>query len=800
MALKFEKAAQIEVSTAEFVPYERLIGHHMVKLHNGDLCSTLRLQGVPHESADIVSINGWDNQLCGLLRNLNSPHIALHTHIVRREVDVYPGGEFSNPFCKAFNDKYQAYIKRGTMYVNELYLSVVFRPVPTIKTKVLGGFSESEAVELLNDAVQACQTTLASFSPELLGIYMHNGRHFTELLEFYRYLSSGVWTRFGLPYADIAKTLPFARADFGKGGTGALKGPTSTVYFAMLGVNEYPHPTFPGILNGMLKQPCELIVSQVFTFIPKATALLQMLWHGDRLVSSKDPSEEQIAQIKEARGRLAANEFSFGGHSINIMVKADNLPQLTKNINTVGSELSDCEIKWVREDLAAEAVFWAQLPGNFRYRANIQPISSLNFADFNAFHSFPAGRIDGNQWGPAIMMLRREDGGPFFLSLHGQRATDPNAMQAASTLVVGKTGTGKTVLFGLLLAQMQKFRDADHPMTCVVFDRALGSGPMARVLRGNYYPLKMGVPSGFNPMQLANTPLNLQFLERLVRELVRHPSYPLTPKEDRVIHEAIKGVLAVPRELRRLSAVQEFLEGSDSSENGIARRLSKWCGNGPNAWLFDNAVDTLDVDRPIVGFDVTEFMESGVEEIKTVTMMYLMQRIKELMDGRRLPILMSEFGILLSGEAEDGSAIFGEFVEKGITQNRKSNSFIIAECQDFQQIKNNKTAYALLNQTSTKIFLPSDTANEADYLKYGDLTHREYQLIKNMGENSRKVLIKQGGRGSVVVSLNLEGFEDELAILSGNVVTSPLCESLVAELGDDPEVWLPEFHKQRLIR
>jgi type IV secretion system protein VirB4 len=49
----------------------------------------------------------------------------------------------------------------------------------------------------------------------------------------------------------------------------------------------------------------------------------------------------------------------------------------------------------------------------------------------------------------------------------------------------------------------------------------------------------------------------------------------------------------------------------------------------------------------------------------------------------------------------------------------------------------------------------------------------------------------------VVAELNLRGFDDELAVLSGNTATSQLAEQLVAELGDDPAVWLPEFHRIR---
>ena len=45
-----------------------------------------------------------------------------------------------------------------------------------------------------------------------------------------------------------------------------------------------------------------------------------------------------------------------------------------------------------REDLALEAAFWAQLPGNFPMRPRKAPITSRNFAAMAPFHNYPTGR------------------------------------------------------------------------------------------------------------------------------------------------------------------------------------------------------------------------------------------------------------------------------------------------------------------------------------------------------------------------------------------------------------------------
>jgi type IV secretion system protein VirB4 len=189
----------------------------------------------------------------------------------------------------------------------------------------------------------------------------------------------------------------------------------------------------------------------------------------------------------------------------------------------------------------------------------------------------------------------------------------------------------------------------------------------------------------------------------------------------------------------------------------------------------------------IRGFDVTEFIDNDLT--RTPTIMYLFHRIEGLIDGRRIPILMDEFWKLLDDPA------FEDLAKNKLVTIRKQDGFLIMFTQSPQQVLQSPIAFAIIGQTATKIFLPNPEAEYNDYMKFG-LSDREFEIVKGLGEKSRQFLIKQG-ENSVVAELNLRGFDDELAVLSGNTATSNLAEKLVAQLGDDPAVWLPEFHRLR---
>ena len=111
-----------------------------------------------------------------------------------------------------------------------------------------------------------------------------------------------------------------------------------------------------------------------------------------------------------------------------------------------------------REDLALEAAFWAQLPGNFALRPRKAPITSRNFAAMAPFHNYPAGPRDAAitgamRWRCSCTSARS----PYYFSLHASDPADPDGgsrKDTGHTFICGPTGSGKTVFIGFLVAML----------------------------------------------------------------------------------------------------------------------------------------------------------------------------------------------------------------------------------------------------------------------------------------------------------------------------------------------------------
>ena len=602
-AAEFEK----EVDTSDFIPYSSHVTKDIIKLETGDYIKILRLQGAAHESADIQDINIWHEQLNNFMRNIASPHVAVWSHVVRREYGEYPDGDFMPGFCREFNAKYEASVSGRRMLVNELYLSMVYRPQPVKFNRFIELFGQREhervqkqleEIESINDLGAAALSSLDRYEPEMLGCYEHNGCMFSELLEFLAFLVDGEWRRFPLPRAEIKDILSTSRPFFGKGGLMSLKGPTRTQYAGILAIQDYPGNTFPGILNGLLSLPFEFVLTQSFTFLSKANAQGRMSRQQARMVNAGDVAESQIADISAALDDLISNRFVMGAHSLSLLIFAEDQKRLNEHINASGSSLSHVGIKYAREEAGIAGSFYAQLPGNFSYRVRVGDITSRNFAGFSSFHNYPIGQIRGNQWGDAVMLFATTSGSPYYFNFHRnegrQSHLDPNHRDLANTMVIGQSGSGKTVLEMALLAMAQKFNQPATPASYVVFDKDLGASIGVRAMGGKYYTVKNGLPSGFAPFQMDATPANLFFLEALVKKLVHRDSLPLTPTQEREISQAVAGVMGAPKARRRLGSILEFLDSTDP--NGLHPRLARWCRGGPLYWLFDNLEYTLSLE------------------------------------------------------------------------------------------------------------------------------------------------------------------------------------------------------------
>ena len=804
------RRARRELIAARHVPYTAFVAPEVLRTGQGDYLQTLRLGGLAFESADDEAVNAWHERLNALWRNLASPHVAIWVHVLRRRERAYPPGAFPPGFAAELNERYRARLAGERLMVNELYVSLVYRPQPTtVGAAALQLFRRVESASApaeLREACEACAKLrgqllagLSAYEPEVLGVTQAGGRVRSELLGFLGALVNGEPAPWPLPRAPVSDVLATSRLLFGSEAM-EYRTPSATRLGAFLGIKEYPTPTSPGMVNRLLTAPFPFVLTQSFSFLPKSTAqgLLARQYH--RMTNAGDLAVSQAAALKVALDQLSSNEFVMGDHHFSLQVLTEPraageemvgaLRELNDAVALARTWCGESGMVVAREDLALEAAFWAQLPGNFAFRPRKAPITSRNFAGLAPLHNFPVGRAAGNHWGEALALFATSARSPYYFSLH---ASDPREADGGSrrdtghTFICGPTGSGKTVFLGFCVAMLAKLGASQ-----VIFDKDRGLEILVRALGGRYRALRFGEPTGFNPLMLPDGAGHREFLREWLTVLASRGERALTVREAADLEQALAGTLALPRASRRLSRLVEFLDATDAE--GLHARLARWCAasDGEYAWAFDGEADPEGQGlgaAAVVGFDVTAFLDSAV--LRTPLTLYLFHLVRQACDGRRLVVWMDEFAKLLADPA------FAGFARDGLKTWRKLNAVAAFATQSPSDVLASPIARTLVEQTPTKVLFPNVEAQRAEYVEGFGLSEREYELIgRELTPGSRRFLVKQGHAG-VVCELDLKGFDFELDVISGRAESVQLVERLVAELGAEPERWLQAFRNER---
>ncbi len=794
---KFSRLSS-QKSVSKYVPYSYHVTEDVVVTREGNYVSTFKIGGCFHESLSDIELKRRVEHLNQLIINVSSEQVAFWSHLIRRKVSEFPEGDFENSFCDNLNKRYRERFESAGLMVNELYLTVVYQPIGDQVLKGLSGGKGSvddkrhyqlDALSTLSEINRLILNAFKGYEIELLGMERRSKHAYSKALEFFGTLING--EKLAMPvckerfYEYMASSRPLF-SQYGE--MGELRTLKSTRHFGMLEIWDYDEGTEAGNFNNLFKAPYEFVLTQSFVPVSRQNAEKFLKRHKKHLSDSRDAGEEQINQLEVALNDLICGRYVMGHHHATMLVYGESANTVVDYLSMARATFLEAATIVQPCDMALEAGFWSQMPGVFKYRPRPKPITSLNFLSFSSFHNFMTGKPKGNPWGDAVCILKTESKSPFYFNFHPS-PRNKNVLghrMPGNTAIIGRTGAGKTVLLGFLLAQSQKFKPR-----VVVFDKDRGMDVAIRAMGGRYLPIKRGEPSGFNPFQMEPEHSNLDFLRKLVIKLVSN-DIPVNHKDEEEISRSIDTLMSsISKDQRRLSTLLQLLPNpiGEDDRPSVHGRLKKWCQGGALGWLFDNKEDLLDFNQGrIFGFDVTEFLDDA--EVRTPIAMYILHRSEQSIDGKPFMYIGDELWKLVSDPHFEP-----HFKNKQKT-NRKENGIFVFATQEPEDVLRSPIASTLISQCATQIFLPDPSCERAHYVDGFKLTEWEFQRIKKLSVDSRTFLVKQNEHSTMAI-LDLEGLSDELAVLSGTPDRARMLEEMVKEQElKGVDQWLPLYIKQ----
>lgn len=796
-----------DTSISEFIPFSSHVSPHVVKTTGGDFLITWRLDGLPfvgREEWELEHRHGTFNRMLQTLRAPDFVNVAFWVHDIRRRGRVDLQSKYQQSFNQQLSDEYFERLSSQKIMRNELFLTMIYRPIVTGKKFVEKSSNverlqaeQDQAVGKVTELAGNVEAVLKDYAPTLLGMYENDkGVVFSEVLSFFGYLLNRLEEPVPVLRAPVYDYLPVSRHMFSaKSGDFVVNAPGGKNHYgAILNIKEFTDGTYPGILNGLKYLDFEYVITHSFSPMGRQDALKILDRTKGMMISSGDKAVSQIVEMDHAMDQVASGNFVLGEYHFMMALYAEDQKTLSQNIATTRAELSNAGFVSVKEDLAVCSSFYSQLPANWKYRTRLANISSLNFLGLSPLHNFATGKRDNNPWGDCLTVLQTTNGQPYYFNFHATHPAENSLGEKAigNTMVIGKSGTGKTALINFLLSQVQKYKPSP---TIFFFDKDRGAEIFVRACGGNYLALDNGQPTGFNPFQCERNEANLQFLGNLIKVLAGKTSY--TAREDEDIYRAVESMLDMPMHLRSMTNFQKSLP--NMGDDGLFARLRKWTAGNTLGWVFDNPVDIIDLEKAnIIGFDYTDVIDNA--EVRVPVINYLLHRLEELIDGRPLIYVMDEFWKIL-----DGGGALKDFAKNKQKTIRKQNGLGIFATQSPEDALASDISAALIEQTATLILLPNPNASRSEYMEGLKLTEAEFEVVANLDERSRSFLVKQG-HGSTVCQLNLRGMDDALAVISASTDNIEIMDRVVHEQAErhgveiaelSPEQWLEAFYENR---
>jgi type IV secretion/conjugal transfer VirB4 family ATPase len=740
-------------SLCEQINLYGFIGPQMFLTKSGDMGVILEVRGVDYECLDDASIDGFTKRLESALK-LFDENYRLYQYLFKRNNEAIPYKFYNNSIVDTAIKNRIAYLgsKADTLFSVSVYYVVLYKGLQNLKR--LG----SALAEFSNSPKTAVASLRAQFSSQKQAIVLerHAGAAQVALLQKTRSFILQVSDFLAVRMLDkqeafrvLKRTLNFHpdKLDLAK-----LKYDTFLDYY----LPESPIECHRGYLRVddyyvkvlTLKEPSAQSFPLIFKRLLEVEANYYVVteWKKEdsgkmrRVIQTKrrhfhntkrsfasqvslnegptqdvlldDSKESQVRELGEGIKEIELHGNYFGQFSLTVVIYNLDMAKVDRACADFYKVFSVHDAQLYEEKYNLLNAFLAAVPGNHVFNLRSLYLLNTNYADFSFLFTLHCGE-------PRNLHLRQEylavletnHHTPYFLNLHYR--------DVAHTMILGRTGVGKSFLLNFLITNLQKY----DPHT-FIFDLGGSFESLTQLFGGSY--IHVGLESeGFkiNPFSLPPTKENLDFLALFLKVLIQgQRAGELDPATERDLFHQVENLYSVDPALRTLGVLANTL-GHD-----IASRLSKWTRGGQFGFLFDNAEDTISFSR----FQCFDFQRmSQYPELLEPLLFYILHRANAVIADRQISSVFKAFFIDEAWVFLKNPAI-QRYVVEALKTWRKHNAAMVLSTQSLDELKRSDILDVIIESCATKIFLANPDMDRDLYRRQFHLNENEVELISGL--------------------------------------------------------------------
>jgi type IV secretion system protein VirB4 len=520
-------------------------------------------------------------------------------------------------------------------------------------------------------------------------------------------------------------------------------------YVQMFSLQTTPEATRPCLFSGLMTLDCDSVLCT--TWRPKSTtAARSEIDAQEKFISffkvgvlTRVMSGHDFASLETGAGARAANtqvddlgevirsldKKAQGEFSLRLLVAARSADELRGLAPAVHRAFVDARAQVMEETLGNLSAFYAMFPGNHKFNVFPMWLAEDHHARLSSIFA------------PHLGHPYAEDLDNEYLNVFETRTRTPFFQDAyvdgvRVMLILGPTGTGKSVHGNMAIAHEQKYGGFTY-----IFDIGGSYESVVELYGGRVDRIGKDGPR-VNPFALEPTESNVAFLYSFVKLLLTNGGAELEPEDDDVIHKAVRDMYLLDAENRRLSNL--FLPKK------LDRYLAKWVGRGVYSAIFDNVEDSLSLSR-LQCFDFQGVNNEQNADLIEPLMVWLLRRINDVLYnpanlGVPKHILIEEiFSSMKNRQLLEGALASIKTVRKnlgGVTMIGQSAEDLGAN------------ADSIVNSCTSFLFLKDATFNRKRYAELFKMNDQQIALFESLRDREG-LYIRRDGLAKVV-RLNLD--------------------------------------------
>ena len=533
-------------SLSEQINLYGFIGPHIFLTKSGEVGVILEVRGVDYECLDGASIDGFTKRLESALKLFDESY-RVYQYLFKRNNETIPYKLYANPIVNTAIKNRIAYLgsKSDTLFSLSVYYVVLHKgfqtshklgsalaQFPENPKKALADlwalFSSQKQIVVLGHHVDNAQAALLQKArsfilqvSDFLAVRMLNKqeafRVLKRTLNFHpdkldlAKLKYDTFLDYFLPESPLECHRRHLRVD--------------DYYVKVLTLKEPSAQSFPLIFKRLLEVEANYYVVTEWKKedsgkIRRVIQTKRRHFHNTKRsfvsqvnlndtapqdVLIDDSKEAQVRELGEGIAQIELHGNYFGQFSLTVVIYDLDIAKVDRACADFYKVFSVHDAQLYEEKYNLLNAFFATVPGNYDFNLRSIYLLNTNYADFSFLFTLHCGEPRNQHLRQEYLaVLETNHHTPYFLNLHYR--------DVAHTMILGRTGAGKSFLLNFLITNLQKYA----PRT-FIFDLGGSFESLTQLFGGSY--VRVGLESQdfkINPFSLPPTKENLDFLSLIL--------------------------------------------------------------------------------------------------------------------------------------------------------------------------------------------------------------------------------------------------------------------------------------------